>query len=94
MFTLTTSLLVQRQAHTLRVLHRDPSLHNAMIEDVDDGSSVGMLIDWEFAVDITPNDCYTIGGTVSRLLHWFRSESADLYCRARGRLCHADYCNK
>jgi len=35
----------------------------------DDGNgSHGMLIDWEFAVDINRNNYYTIGGTVSNLL--------------------------
>ncbi|KAG1738914.1 uncharacterized protein EDB91DRAFT_1249089 [Suillus paluster] len=33
-----------------------------MIEDAD-GNSLGMLIDWEFTVTITPENTYTIGGT-------------------------------
>jgi len=36
-----------------------------MIEDAD-GNSLGMLIDWEFAVAITPENKYDIGGIVSR----------------------------
>ncbi|KAG1890837.1 hypothetical protein F4604DRAFT_1949197 [Suillus subluteus] len=45
------------------ILHRDCSLYNTMIEDKDDGSSNGMLIDWEFAVRILPDDHYPLGGT-------------------------------
>jgi hypothetical protein len=57
-------LSVQRQAVELRkVLHRDSSLNNAMIEDDGDGSH-GMLIDWEFAVDIVEGEQYVVGGTV------------------------------
>jgi len=36
-----------------------------MIEDKDDGSSSGMLIDWEFAVNIIVDNKYSRGGTVS-----------------------------
>ncbi|KAG1841580.1 hypothetical protein F4604DRAFT_1540878, partial [Suillus subluteus] len=42
---------IQQEAHTRGILHRDCSLHNAIIEDAD-GRSLGMLIDWEFAVVI------------------------------------------
>ncbi|KAG1895577.1 uncharacterized protein F5891DRAFT_1194099 [Suillus fuscotomentosus] len=43
---------IQKQAvEQNRVLHRDCSLNNAMIEDDGDGTH-GMLIDWEFAVEI------------------------------------------
>jgi hypothetical protein len=34
-----------------------------MIEDDGDGSH-GMLIDWEFAVDIVEGEQYVVGGTV------------------------------
>lgn len=57
-------ILVQRRASERNVLHRDCSLHNAMIADGPDGS-VGLLIDWEFAVFITSDDRYSIGGTVN-----------------------------
>jgi hypothetical protein len=35
-----------------------------MIEEAD-GNSLGMLIDWEFAVVIAPDNKYHVGGTVS-----------------------------
>ncbi|KAG1881761.1 hypothetical protein C8R48DRAFT_14599 [Suillus tomentosus] len=54
---------IQRKAVEKRkVLHRDASLNNAMIEDDGDGSH-GMLIDWEFAVDIVEGEQYVVGGT-------------------------------
>ncbi|KAG1753545.1 uncharacterized protein EDB91DRAFT_1030306, partial [Suillus paluster] len=43
---------IQQEAHQWGILHRDCSLHNVMIEDAN-GNSLGMLIDWEFAVTIT-----------------------------------------
>ncbi|KAG1765881.1 hypothetical protein EV702DRAFT_1204407 [Suillus placidus] len=53
----------QRQAaESHKVLHRDSSLNNVMIEDDGDGSH-GMLIDWEFAVDIVEGEQYVVGGT-------------------------------
>jgi hypothetical protein len=36
-----------------------------MIEEKEDGSSNGMLIDWEFAVRILSGDRYRLSGTVS-----------------------------
>ncbi|KAG1830052.1 hypothetical protein DFJ58DRAFT_737130 [Suillus subalutaceus] len=45
-----------------RILHRDCSLNNAMIEDIRGGSR-GVLIDWEFAMRITKDDMYPTGGT-------------------------------
>ncbi|KAG1814424.1 uncharacterized protein BJ212DRAFT_1300706 [Suillus subaureus] len=53
---------VQQEVHQQGILHHDCSLHNAMIKDAD-GNSLGMLIDWEFTVTITPENTYTIGGT-------------------------------
>ncbi|KAG1893323.1 uncharacterized protein F5891DRAFT_1196554 [Suillus fuscotomentosus] len=54
---------IQRKAVEKRkVLHRDASLNNAMIEDDGDGSH-RMLIDWEFAVDIVEGEQYVVGGT-------------------------------
>ncbi|KAG1901626.1 uncharacterized protein F5891DRAFT_1187500 [Suillus fuscotomentosus] len=44
------------------ILHCDCSLYNAMIMG-EPNDSRGLLIDWEFAVFITSNDEYTIGGT-------------------------------
>ncbi|KAG2130741.1 hypothetical protein DEU56DRAFT_954656 [Suillus clintonianus] len=54
---------IQKEAVEQRkVLHRDCSLNNSMIEDDGNGSQ-GMLIDWEFAVKIAKNETYTVGGT-------------------------------
>ncbi|KAG1855878.1 hypothetical protein C8R48DRAFT_776246 [Suillus tomentosus] len=54
---------IQKQAVEQNwVLHRDCSLNNAMIEDDGDGTH-GMLIDWEFAVEIVRGDQYGVGGT-------------------------------
>ena len=50
------------------ILHRDVSPFNIIIEDLVDGIQ-GMLIDWEFAVDITVTQKYSAGGTVSRPFH-------------------------
>ena len=48
------------------VLHRDVSPFNSLIEDREDGVQ-GMLIDWEFAVEIMITQLYSAGGTVSKL---------------------------
>ncbi|KAG1737280.1 hypothetical protein EDB19DRAFT_1909804 [Suillus lakei] len=53
---------IEQKAHAQGILHCDCSLHNAMIKDAN-GNSLGMLIDWEFAVAITPENKYAIGGT-------------------------------
>ncbi|KAG2131763.1 hypothetical protein DEU56DRAFT_757462 [Suillus clintonianus] len=53
---------IQQEAHRWGILHRNCSLHNAMIEDAN-GNSLGMLINWEFTVTITPENTYAIGGT-------------------------------
>ncbi|KAG1801288.1 uncharacterized protein BJ212DRAFT_1305039 [Suillus subaureus] len=45
-----------------KILHRDCNLNNAMILGNLDISK-GFLIDWEFAVHITADNKYTIGGT-------------------------------
>ena len=50
------------------ILHCDVSPFNIIIEDLVDGIQ-GMLIDWEFAVDITVTQKYSAGGTVSRPFH-------------------------
>lgn len=61
-------IIVQHTAVLERnVLHRDCSLYNAMIVDELDDSK-GLLIDWEFAVFISENDEYSIGGTVNTSL--------------------------
>ncbi|KAG2046225.1 hypothetical protein BDR06DRAFT_1014910 [Suillus hirtellus] len=57
-----SDLPVQQEAHARGILHRNCSLNNAIIEDADD-DSLGMLIDWEFAVLVTPENNYAIGGT-------------------------------
>ncbi|KAG2742376.1 hypothetical protein P692DRAFT_20748553 [Suillus brevipes Sb2] len=57
-------LTIQKKAVQDRgILHRDCSLYNAMIEEKEDGSSNGMLIDWEFAVRILSGDRYRLSGT-------------------------------
>ncbi|KAG1843582.1 hypothetical protein DFJ58DRAFT_731528 [Suillus subalutaceus] len=54
---------IQKQAvEQNQVLHHDCSLNNAMIED-DGSGSHGMLIDWEFAVEIIQGNQYGVGGT-------------------------------
>ncbi|KAG1793575.1 hypothetical protein EV424DRAFT_1354144 [Suillus variegatus] len=54
---------IQRAAvEDRKILHRDCSLNNAMILD-DLDLSKGFLIDWEFAVRITADNRYPIGGT-------------------------------
>ncbi|KAG2047668.1 hypothetical protein BDR06DRAFT_1013678 [Suillus hirtellus] len=54
---------IQKQAvEQNQVLHCNCSLNNAMIEDDGDGTH-GMLIDWEFAVEIVQGDQYGVGGT-------------------------------
>ncbi|KAG1855067.1 hypothetical protein C8R48DRAFT_776468 [Suillus tomentosus] len=56
-------LLVQKTAvEERKILHRNCSLNNVMILD-DLDISKGFLIDWEFAVHITADNKYTIGGT-------------------------------
>ncbi|KAG2339631.1 hypothetical protein BDR05DRAFT_1003140 [Suillus weaverae] len=44
------------------ILHRDCSLNNVMIEDIEGGSR-GVLIDWEFAMRIMKDNMYPTGGT-------------------------------
>ena len=63
-------LLVQKVAvEERKILHCDCSLNNAMILD-DLDISKGFLIDWEFAVRITADNKYPIGGTVSTFLSY------------------------
>jgi len=62
--SLTATWIVQQKAWKRGILHRDCSLNNSMIEDFDDGSR-GLLLDWEFAVKITKQGEYDLGGTVS-----------------------------
>ena len=62
--SLTATWIVQQKAWERGILHRDCSLNNSMIEDFDDGSH-GLLLDWEFAVKITKQGEYDLGGTVS-----------------------------
>jgi len=51
------------------ILHRDVSPFNVLIDDSADEFQ-GMLIDWEFAVEITVQQKYSIGGTVSSFYLW------------------------
>ncbi|KAG2746668.1 hypothetical protein P692DRAFT_201806973 [Suillus brevipes Sb2] len=55
-------LIQKRAVEEHQVLHRDCSLNNSMIEDIEGGSR-GALIDWEFAARITSDDMYSAGGT-------------------------------
>ena len=49
----------------LGILHRDVSPFNVIIKDGEHGVE-GMLIDWEFTVEITITQLYSAGGTVSK----------------------------
>ena len=49
----------------LGILHRDVSPFNVIIKDGEHGVE-GMLIDWEFAVEIMITQLYSAGGTVSK----------------------------
>ncbi|KAI6142015.1 hypothetical protein BKA82DRAFT_4361475 [Pisolithus tinctorius] len=55
-------LRIQQQALERGVLHRDCSINNTMIEDFANGSC-GFLLDWEFAVRVTLQGEYDLGGT-------------------------------
>ena len=55
---------VQKEAVAKGILHRDISPFNVLIDDSADEFQ-GMLIDWEFTVEITVQQKYNIGGTVS-----------------------------
>lgn len=57
------------QASTVQrgILHRDVSPFNILIQYLPDGFR-GILIDWEFAVEITQSEIYGAGGTVSLIL--------------------------
>ncbi|KAG1832791.1 hypothetical protein EV424DRAFT_1342292 [Suillus variegatus] len=57
-----SDLPVQQEVHAQGILHHACSLNNAIIEDADD-DSLGMLIDWEFTILVTPENNYTISGT-------------------------------
>lgn len=59
---------VQQEAVGKGILHRNVSPFNVLIEDLVNKIQ-GMLIDWEFAVEITFEQEYGIGGTVS-LIHF------------------------
>ncbi|KAG1889111.1 uncharacterized protein F5891DRAFT_1198687 [Suillus fuscotomentosus] len=62
-YWLITTLAVQKTAvEEHKILHCDCSLNNVLILDNLDISK-GFLIDWEFAVHITADNKYTIGGT-------------------------------
>ena len=61
-------LFVRPKSLTLThsVLHHDVNPFNIVIEDLVN-SIQGMLIDWEFVVNITVTQEYSTGGMVSRL---------------------------
>ncbi|KAG0692147.1 hypothetical protein DFH29DRAFT_882976 [Suillus ampliporus] len=54
--------IIQCKAVERSILHHDCSLYNVMIMGKPNDSN-GLLFDWEFAVFITSNDEYSIGGT-------------------------------
>ncbi|KIO09339.1 hypothetical protein M404DRAFT_21903 [Pisolithus tinctorius Marx 270] len=56
------SEIFYEQALERGVLHRDCSINNTMIEDFANGSR-GFLLDWEFAVRVTLQGEYDLGGT-------------------------------
>ena len=60
MYNLVQKETVQKH----KVLHRDASPFNILIYEALDGVR-GMLIDWEFAVEITLRAEYSVGGMVS-----------------------------
>jgi hypothetical protein len=47
------------------ILHWDCSFNNVTIEDLVDGSSRGLLLDWEFGIEVNHDSMYGMGGTVS-----------------------------
>jgi len=61
---------VQKEAVAKGILHRDVSPFNVLIDDSADEFQ-GMLIDWEFAVEITVRQKYSIGGTMSSFFFFF-----------------------
>lgn len=61
---LTFILEVLEQAMEENILYRDCSLNNMMIEDFK-GSSHGLLLDWEFGIEVNEQHSYNMGGTVS-----------------------------
>jgi hypothetical protein len=60
------TVTVLEQAADAHILHRDCSLNNAAIEDLDDGGSRGLLLDWEFGAEVNEDGRYSVGGTVSQ----------------------------
>ena len=57
-------LEVLEQAAEENILHQDCSLNNVMIEDFKGGSH-GLLLDWEFGVEVNEQHSHNVGGTVS-----------------------------
>jgi len=55
---------VQKEAVAKGILHHDVSPFNVLIDD-SANEFQGMLIDWEFAVEITVRQKYSVGGTMS-----------------------------
>lgn len=62
------------------ILHRDCSLNNVAIEDLQSGSSRGLLLDWEFGVEVKEDHRYGLGGTVSRIKRTCAVDSDYLEC--------------
>ena len=69
------------------ILHQDCSLNNMMIEDFK-GSSCGLLLDWEFSIEVNEQYSYNVGGTVS-----YQNVSVSLaimiHCILLGAWCHS-----
>ncbi|KAF9218727.1 hypothetical protein BS17DRAFT_770497 [Gyrodon lividus] len=61
MFKTKKELVLCEAVKEQGVLHWDCSMNNAMIEDNEDGSH-GLLLDWEFSVQITKLGRYKLGG--------------------------------
>ncbi|KAG0694171.1 hypothetical protein DFH29DRAFT_1006564 [Suillus ampliporus] len=63
-------IIQKRAVQEQWILHCDCSLYNTMIEDKDDGSSNGMLIDWEFTVCILEDGHYPLGGISAKGMYF------------------------
>ncbi|KAG1849012.1 hypothetical protein F4604DRAFT_1935094 [Suillus subluteus] len=75
--------IIQHMAVEHSILHCDCSLYNVMIMGEPNDSN-GLLIDWEFAVYITSNDEYSIGGTgtIPFMSHMLLAQMAKLQSKA------------
>ncbi|KAG1767587.1 hypothetical protein EV702DRAFT_1203622 [Suillus placidus] len=81
--------IIQRMAVEHGILHHDCSLYNVMIMGNPNDSN-GLLIDWEFAIYITSNDEYSIGGmgTIPFISCALLAQMAELQTKARQQEAH------